>query len=667
MNPVKSIIGRRQFLIAAGLTSACALTCRKPGGLETSAGAATIKGQTAAVNTPVRYPHLLSPLKIRNVLVKNRIMHTQSRPHYLQGPETFPADDVRAYYSNMARNAAIVTVRMSTGRRPRKELTGDEAHFASWDADDPAVHNYIDQMIEGIHAEGSLVAGGEVAGRMSSLAGSGEGGKLRIEDIITQAKRLEDQGFDAVWVGSRELKTRDELRPVLEQMQAVRKATNLIIIAFIMPFTPGASIDSSWYPAPAGPVLEEILAMAKMLEGTADILQMKDAGGINNSPSGFVQERGKPFMLTISQAIKESGAKIITAPNGGFRDPESNEGFIASGKTDMVAMARPFISDPEYLKKASAGRGEDWVPCVMCNKCHGLSYSGIPGLTICSVNPKMGLSVSVTSIQAPSASKKVAVIGGGPAGMKAAITAAERGHRVTLYEKGDSLGGLLRHSDFSPFKWAYKDFKDYLIRQTHKTGVEVVLGIDATPEIIRAKGYDTVLVAVGAEPILSKIPGSDGDNVFDIINAYLYEKAMGKNVVLIGGGDIGTETAMFLAKAGHRVTALTGEDEMIKRGGPHNKDSQIYMYQRMENLNCIVQAAATVISDGKVTYVDNKGAEKSIQANSVVIYGGLRPRTDEALRFSGSAGQVLYLGDCTGKGGTVQKTIRSAFFAASQV
>jgi 2,4-dienoyl-CoA reductase-like NADH-dependent reductase (Old Yellow Enzyme family)/thioredoxin reductase len=661
MSLIRSLMGRRQFLAAAGLTSASALTLgRLPEVVDpvfqTSTTMAAEKLGTAGAT--IKYPHLLSPLKVRNVLIKNRIMNTISRPHYLQGPETFPADDVRSYYSDMAKNAAIVTVNMSTGKRPRKELKGDEAHFASWDSNDPAVHNYIDQMIEGIHCEGSLVAGGEVGGRM---------GGVKIEDFVTQAKVFEDMGFDAVWVGSRELKNAEELHPVIEQMQAVRKATNLIIVAFIMPYTPGVSKDSAWYPAPSGPVLEDVVAMAKMLEGSADIIQMKDAGGINNSPSGFDQERGKPFILSFAQAIKESGAKIITAPNGGFRDPASNEEFIASGKTDMVAMARPFISDPEYLKKAYEGRGEDWVPCVMCNKCHGLSCAGTPGISVCSVNPKIGLSASVKSIRAPTAKKKVAVIGGGPAGMKAALVAAERGHKVTLYEKSDSLGGLLRHSDFFPLKWAYKDFKDYLVRQTHKAGVEVLLGIEVKPEMIRLKKYDTVLIALGSEPIVSRIPGADGDNVWNIINAYSNEKAMGKNVTLIGGGDIGTETGIFLARAGHKVTALTSEDEMIKRGGPHNKDPQIYMYQKTDNLSCIVQATATSISEGKVTCVDAKGSEKSIQADSVVIYAGLKPRMDEAMNFKGTAAQVLFLGDCTGKAGTVQKTIRSAFFAASQV
>ena len=120
----------------------------------------------------------------------------------------------------------------------------------------------------------------------------------------------------------------------------------------------------------------------------------------------------------------------------------------------MIAMARAFICDPEYGKKAYEGRGEDVVPCIRCNKCHGMTQ-GRPWFSFCSVNPKIGIAHRVDRmIEAPAASKKVAVIGGGPAGMKAAIMAAERGHKVTLYEKNDSLGGQLRHTDFASFQMA---------------------------------------------------------------------------------------------------------------------------------------------------------------------------------------------------------------------
>jgi pyruvate/2-oxoglutarate dehydrogenase complex dihydrolipoamide dehydrogenase (E3) component len=199
-----------------------------------------------------------------------------------------------------------------------------------------------------------------------------------------------------------------------------------------------------------------------------------------------------------------------------------------------------------------------------------------------------------------------------------------------------------------------------------KAGIEVRLKTAATPEKIRAAGYDAVLVAIGAEPMMPKIPGADGDNVFDIMDAYAREKAMGKNVVLIGGGDFGTEAGISLAHAGHNVTAITSAEELMT-SGPHDRIGQIGMYQSMDNFRHVVKAIPTRISGGEVFYTDADGGKQSVAADSVVVYAGLKPRQEEALTFAGVAGQVLYLGDCTGRSGTIQKAIRSAFFMASQV
>jgi NADPH-dependent 2,4-dienoyl-CoA reductase/sulfur reductase-like enzyme len=664
MSLIRSLIGRRQFLAAAGITSASALTLGKLGGVvdpvfqESAAMAAGRSGTAGVKMGSGNYSHVLSPLKIRNKVVKNRMLVARGIPHYIQGPEAYPAEELRAYYSRLAQNGAIVNVNIngSGGRQSRIEASGDMAHGSSWDMEDPAVGNYISQMIEGIHIMGSLAAGVSPVGRT-------------VEEIVASAKSLEDQGFDVVTMGERytDMLDKKNMDMFLKQMQAVRKATDLLIIIWLDikdPSTPPEAFD---FNVKSHYTIEQAVDIAKAYDGTVDIMYFKTSGGAHNHASGFVMEKGDPRVIHASQVIKESGSKIITAPNGGFFEPELNEAFIARGKTDMVAMCRAFISNWEYTEMLSAGRGEDIVPCIKCNKCHGLSMDG-PWYNTCSVNPRLGAEPFVRLIKAPAVLKKVAVIGGGPAGMKAAIMAAERGHKVTLYEKNDKLGGLMRQADFSPYSWPIKDFKDYLIRQTEKSGVEVLLRTEATPDMIRKKGYDTVLAAAGAEPVISKMPGADSANVWNFFDVFANEKTLGKDVVFIGGGEFGgVQTGMFLAKAGHNVTVLTSEKELYPNVRVHYPEGIIWAYDLLKNYDYFAEVMVKGISAGKVTYVDAKGKEKSIKADSVVIYAGLRPRNDEALKFYGTARQFITAGDCTERGGNIQKAIRSAYFAASQI
>jgi len=195
------------------------------------------------------------------------------------------------------------------------------------------------------------------------------------------------------------------------------------------------------------------------------------------------------------------------------------------------------------------------------------------------------------------------------------------------------------------------------------------LNTEATPEMIKADGYDTVLAAMGAEPAASSIPGANGRNVYDIMQAYREKRFLGERVVIIGAGVFGTETGICLAKDGHKVTVLASGKEMIPAEaiGPHNMENQIDIYKHHENFSYILETTVSRISEGMVFYRDVEGNEKSVRTDSVVIHSGLRPMTDKAMEFSGSAGQVLLLGDCTGRAGTLQKTIRSAFFTASQI
>jgi len=289
-----------------------------------------------------------------------------------------------------------------------------------------------------------------------------------------------------------------------------------------------------------------------------------------------------------------------------------------------------------------------------------------PWYSVCSVNPMMGIGHRVNRmIDAPATVKKVAVIGGGPAGLKAAIVAAARGHKVTLYEKTNLLGGQLRHADFASFKWPLRDFKNYLIRQTYKAGVEVLLSTEATPEMIRARGFDAVLVATGADPVIPDIPGADNNNVWTPVGVYGREKLLGKNVVIVGGAQMGTETGIYLAENGHDVTILTRHKELAYDATPiHYIEMIREAWEALSNFHYLTEVTTNDIAKDKVNYIDAEGNQKFIKTDSVVVSAGLRSRHDEALRFYGSADRFFIIGDCRAVG-NVQECMRSAFATAS--
>jgi len=685
-------MGRRQFLIAAGVTSTSALALNKLAGgvspvYQTGAAGASERTVTDGLGGAYsnRYNHLLSPIKIGNVVLKNRMMATRSLPSHLQGPETFPADPVMTHVANVARDGAAVVT-----------LSAEK-----YNIDDSGVQNYIAQLTDIIHFYGAkanvcLTQFQEPRGySISDISPPRQSGQLRYfmfgeskempvnmikemnEGFAKTAKRYQALGFDMACIymsyrssifacslspllnkrtdqygGSHE----NRARIVIELCQSIKKACG-------QDFLIEAQVSGEEEPGSGGYTTEDLVKYAKLFEGYVDILQLRGWDVPSSHPMGYNSKKGKPLTIKYAEAVKKNGAKIVVAPIGGYQDLDLNEEFIAGGKADMIAMARAFISDPEYGQKAYEGRGEDVVPCILCNKCQGNALT--PNLDVCSVNPITGLENKVSKmIIPPVASRKVAVIGGGPAGMKAALTAAERGHKVTLFEKGDALGGLLRHTDFASFQWPLKDYKDYLVRQMKKNGIDVQLKTTATPEMIKSKGYEAVIIAIGAEPVIPNIPGADGKTVINAVDAFGKEKTLGKNVVIIGGDLIGTETGMYLAENGHTVTVLASGKELMKSEGMHQ---DIDSYLEMKNFSFFTEATAKGISDAKVTYVDAKGNENSIQADSVVIYGGFKPRQDEALKFSGSASRYFAIGDCQEVGGMVRACTRTAFAAASQI
>lgn len=666
----------------------------------------------------MKYPNLLRPLKIGNVYLKNRMVSTNALPHYLQGPETFPAEPVIAHVAACARNgAAIVSFGDWADPHQRTAIDPSSRRMPMFDLSDPSVHNYMSQMADAVHFYGSKLC---ICLMEFGPRGFGVKNKPAVDttkDIdLTDMEAIQDilpQMF-AEDFGEIHAMTAEQIRQFEEEvaqkalfykklgfdMCDLHMAYRLPIFAqFLSPLVNnrtdeyGGSLENrarfpletckrikevcgrdflieieiSGEEKPGGMTLEEVIAFAKMADGLIDIFQIRAWNDTDSHPTGFNSVEGEPVTLKYCEAMKKAGVPVLVEPVGGYQDPDLNEKFLAEGKCDLIGMARAFICEPNYLEKIYDGRAEDITPCIRCNKCH-VPYIDGPWYNICSVNPAMGQAHRLkTLVPARTTARKVAVIGGGVSGMEAAIVAAGRGHSVTLFEKSDKLGGQMLYSDYASFKWPIRNFKAWQMRQVEKAGVTVRLNTTATPEMIKAEGFDVVLAAVGSKPNIPDIPGVHGENVHSPLSVYGDHERLGKRVVVIGGSESGAETGLYLAMNGHKVTVLTRQAVLAPEAAQVHYVEMLHNACKNEpNFGYIPHASTTrILADG-VVYTDSDGAEHTIACDDVVLSAGVRPCLDDALAFYGCADRFYLVGDCH-KTGSIQTCMRSAFSIASQI
>lgn len=645
-----------------------------------------------------KFPTLLSPLVLGKYVVKNRMASANAIPHFLQAAETYPAPDTITYYEDLAKmGAGIVTVSPYFGKKETQRVMplGDVRRYPVFDRDDPSVENYMSQIAEIIKFYGAIpcigvrpdeptgynVVGGKVAWDQHEEAEEGleiteELLEQMVEDVRERTRYLWRNGFQMASIpfgygccmASRMMDSNlnirtDKFGGSLEN----RCRLALMECRAVKETCPDVLLEITVSGEMPGMTQAETIEFVKMCEPYADVVQIRADTCMNSHPTGFNSVRGDYQTIHYARAMKKAGIRTALEVVGGYHDPVDMERYLADGDCDLISMGRSWICDPEYGKKIYAGNDEDIVPCVRCNKCHVQNETG-PWLNVCSVNPIHGLRARMSHMADPSGiSKRVAVIGGGPAGMAAALTAVKYGHKVDLYEKNNQLGGQLIHADYSTFKWPLKDYKDWLIRQCEKNGVQIHLSVAPTPEELTAMNYDVVFAALGARPNFLPIPGMEGQNVTFAMDVYGHEGELGHNVVVVGGAETGIETALYLEECGHTVTVLSRQKEIAPDCDRiHYREVVLDACHNAKNMTFLLEASTTAILPDGVEYRDKDGATHKICADSVVVSGGSRPLQQEALQYAGCAPEFKILGDCNVVS-NMQAAIRSGFAAASLI
>lgn len=644
-----------------------------------------------------RYPNLLSPIKIGGLTVRNRMISSLSEPHFLQGPENYPGEALITHYGNKAKAGAGI---VACGAAKLLYDSYQTDHFPTYHFREGAAQNMMSQVAEAVHFYGAKcewivncprTPGYDAGEGIPSLAVEGDGSVSSvgqamseamiawlIEDYAEQARLLKSFGVDMVFIhcAYRMFTPARFLSPLTNNRKdqfggpIENRARVLLMIAERIKEVCGrdfpieASISA--YEPEGGYTFEDTLELAKLAEGKLDMLQIRTPEIDPLNPIGYSEERYPT--LKMARALKRSGTTVKIVTIGGyFDDFQLHDDIIKNGDADLIGMARSWISNPRYGDCVYEGTPEELVPCIKCNKCH---FTGPrdPWLSACSVNPVWGIEWKADRMVSPvQRIKKVAVVGGGPAGMQAALIAATRGHRVTLFEKSDSLGGQLKHADFATFKWPLRDFKDYLVRQVGKHTIEVRLGVEATPELLQQEMYDDVVMAIGASPLYPRIPGVQQGSVVPAIEIFGKHERLAEKVVVVGGGEVGVDTGMYLARNGHKVVVLEMQDDLALDASPvHYRALVREAWQQQEGFGFIVNATCTAITETGVRYKDLEGIEHCVEAGSVVIATGMTARSDEAWSFAGSGGKVHLVGDCD-RVGSVQTAIRSSFGIMSMI
>ena len=647
------------------------------------------------------YPYLLAPLDLGHVTLKNRVlmgsMHTGLE-------ETGDWNRVAEFYATRARGG--VGLMVTGGMAPNREGGVFPGAAGLFTPEDITNHRVVTDRVH--EADGRIAMQILHAGRYAYGKGcvapsaikspispfvptelDEAGIEKQISDIVTAAVRAREAGYDGVeimgsegyflnqflvthtnkrtdrWGGSYENRMRLPLE-VVARVRAAVGADFIVIYRLSM-------IDL----VPDGSTFDEVVTLAQAVERAgASILNTGIGWHEARIPTIATSVPRAAFAWVTKKLMGKVGIPVITSNR--INTPDVAEAVLAEGCADMVSMARPFLADAAFVRKAAEGRAAMIAPCIACNQaCLDHTFSG--KLSSCLVNPRACHETELV-IRPTAEPKRIAVVGAGPAGLSAAITAAERGHAVTLFDKADQIGGQLNMARVIPGKEEFHGLVAWFATMVERLGVVPDLGCEVGVDDL--DGFDEVIIATGVIPRDPGIVGQDGPNVLSYIDVLRDKADVGRRVVIMGAGGIGFDVAEYLAQDGVSPTldlaAWKAEwgiaDPALHRGGlaaggprPEVPARQVTLLQRKaeapgkrlgKTTGWIHRAAlrmkgVKMIGGVNYEYIDAQGLHVSqgetrdntdlIEADTIVLCAGQLPERSlaDALEAGGITPHVI--------------------------
>jgi NADPH-dependent 2,4-dienoyl-CoA reductase/sulfur reductase-like enzyme len=403
----------------------------------------------------------------------------------------------------------------------------------------------------------------------------------------------------------------------------------------------------AWEDMADGIKTKQAVKFAAELESAGvDVIDVS-VGYISEPGSGASPGPDKPMgtFVYLAEAIKKT-VKIPVVAVGRINTPEIAESILAEGKADLIAIGRQLIADPLWPKKVAAGQAEDIIPCLSCNICLDTVFTTRE--LICSVNASLAKEEEYT-LKPAETKKRVLVVGGGPAGMEAARTAAIRGHNVVLWEKKEKLGGQLLLAAVAPYKEAIGRLNKYMAGQLKKVGVQVMLGHEITAESVKEIRPEVVVLATGSTPLIPDIPGIRRDNVvlaLDILSGW---KGVGNRVVVIGGELVGCEIADYLAQKGKIVTIARRGPNIAANMNPRARDNLLARLIK-NGVTMLTGVRYEEVTDRGLVIANKEGQRQNIEADTVVLATGAIQNNKLATELERQGVTLHLIGDCVKPG-----------------